>query len=62
MAQANIEIEIRVTWVCNAAIFVCRYLKAKWLLRKLCKLTAAKLYINGKLSKKLTIGEFLPNF
>lgn len=62
MAQTGIEVEVKVTWVVDAAIFVCRYIKSKWLLRQLCKLTVAKIYCNGKLSKKITLGEYLPSF
>lgn len=62
MAQAEIKVEVKVTWVKDASIFVCRYIKSKWLLRKLCKLTVAKIYCNGKLSRKVTLGEYLPSF
>jgi hypothetical protein len=62
MAQAEIKVEVKATWVKGASIFVCRYIKSKWLLRQLCKLTVAKIYCNGKLSKKVTLGEYLPSF
>jgi hypothetical protein len=62
MAQAEIKVEVKATWVKDVSIFVCRYIKSKWLLRQLCKLTVAKIYCNGKLSKKVTLGEYLPSF
>lgn len=62
MAQAEIKVEVKVTWVKDASIFVCRYIKSKWLLRQLCKFPVAKIYCNGKLSKKVALGEYLPSF
>lgn len=62
MAQSEIKLEVETTWVKGVSIFICRYIKSRWLLRKLCKLTVANIYLNGKLLKKITLGEYLPYF
>lgn len=48
MAQSEIKLEVETTWVKGVSIFICRYIKSRWLLRKLCKLTVANIYLNGK--------------
>lgn len=59
MKECGIEIRIKITFVQNLAVFACRYIKSKWLLNQLCKLTIAKIYCNGKLTETLTLGDIL---
>jgi hypothetical protein len=58
----ELNIKIKTTWVKNASLFVCRYIKLKWLLRILARLTIAKVYCEGKLISKVKLGEYLPKF
>jgi hypothetical protein len=56
------QIIIKVTWARNASLFVCRYIKSKWLLRQLGKLTVAKIYRDGELKSKVKLNNYLNEY
>lgn len=61
MAKTEIEVELRTTWIKYFVIFLCKYVKSKFILSKLFKTTIAKVYINGSLNEKINIERLINN-
>ncbi len=59
MQEQQLGIKFKFTLVKWVALFVCRYIKSKFILNQLSKFTIVKIYCNGKIAGKITLGEIL---
>lgn len=59
MANITVDIKIKTTLAFSVIVFVCKYIKSKWLLSKLSNFTIAKIYCNGKRNGVIKLKDYL---
>lgn len=55
----EINVTVKTTWVKPIVLFICRYVKKKWILKLLRNLTVAKVYMNGRLQAKVKLSAII---
>lgn len=55
----EIVIKIKTTWVKGITIFICRYIKKKWVLNLFRRLIIVRIYANNKHVKSIRLSEII---